>query len=120
MKSSYYILAFAIVSNALANILIKTGINRAGGLRLTQLSDIVHNFLLNWVIWLGIVFFGLTLLAYANVLSNLNLSVAYPIMTSLGLVIVTLVSVLFLHERLLMMQIAGILFIILGVWMVAR
>ncbi len=120
MKQSYWILGFAIVCNALANVLIKVGMNRAGGLKLTSMQDIVHKFMLNWVIWLGILFFGLTLIAYANVLSNLNLSVAYPIMTSLGFVIVTLVSVLFLHEKLVLVQVFGIFVIAFGVWLVAR
>ena len=49
-----------------------------------------------------------------------DLSVAYPIMTSLGFVIVVLVSWLFLKETITLIQFTGLALIIAGVWMVAR
>lgn len=60
------------------------------------------------------------LVAYSYALSKINISIANPIMTSIEYAIVILSSVLFLKETLNNIQVIGILFIIFGVWMVAR
>ena len=50
----------------------------------------------------------------------MNLSIAYPLMTSIGFMIVILASWLFLNEIITPLQIVGFLFILSGVWMVAK
>jgi len=60
------------------------------------------------------------LFAYGYVLSKMNLSIAYPLMTSIGFLIVTLVSWVFLKETITLIQIGGFILILLGVWMVAK
>ena len=117
---TYFILAIAIISNAVANILIKIGMNRVGGLKIISLIDIWHKFVLNYVIWLGIFCFIVALVSYSYVLSHIQLSIAYPIMTSLGFVIVITASLLYLDERLVLIQFIGIGLIIIGVWFVAK
>ncbi len=112
------ILALAICFNALANILIKVGMLRAGGMRL-ELESLLRDFALNPVVVLGVLSFALALVCYGYVLSHLNLSVAYPIMTSLGYAIVVLASVAFLGERLSPVQVVGLMAIVIGVWLVA-
>jgi multidrug transporter EmrE-like cation transporter len=57
----------------------------------------------------------LALGAYSFALSRLDLSIAYPIMTSLGLVIVALASILLFGETFNGPKIAGTLLIIFGV-----
>jgi len=112
------ILCFAIVANATANILIKVGMNRVGegkGLLPTVMSGALQP-----AIIFGIVFFVLALAAYTYVLSRINLSIAYPIMTSMGFVLVILVSWLFLKETVTLYQLLGFVLIIAGVWLVAR
>jgi multidrug transporter EmrE-like cation transporter len=68
----------------------------------------------------GILSFGLALAAYSFVLTRLNLSIAYPIMVSMGLIIVVLASFFLLKEAITLIQIAGFILIIAGVWMVAK
>lgn len=113
------ILGIAIVLNAGANILIKMGMNSAPDLRAVSAGRYLLYFVTNVYVLSGILSFGLALLTYSYVLSKVNLSVAYPIMTSCGFVIVVLFSVFFLSERLVPLQAVGMALILAGVWLVA-
>jgi len=117
--SMYVVLALAIFLNAVANILMKVGMVRQGdsGGNMTLMAS---RALVNPVLLAGVVSFGLALVAYCYVLSKFNLSVAYPIMTSLGYMIVIIASWMFLKEQISPVQVTGFVFIIAGVWMVAR
>ena len=113
------VLCAAIVLNAAANILIKMGMKDAPDLQSVPVKTYALYFIGNIYVLSGIFSFGLALLTYSYVLSKVNLSVAYPIMTSVGFIIVVLFSVLYLSERLIPLQILGIVLIIAGVWLVA-
>jgi multidrug transporter EmrE-like cation transporter len=115
----YFILALAIFLNALANILMKVGMMRQGESSGSPLL-MAKAALVNPVLFAGVVSFALALVAYSYVLSKINLSIAYPVMTSLGYVIVIIVSWMFLKEHITFIQVVGFAFIIAGVWMVAR
>ncbi len=112
------ILIIAIVFNASANVLIKVGMLKVGktdrGMELFQ-KAIFQPALLG-----GILLFVLSLGAYSVVLTRLNLSIAYPIMVSMGLILVTCASYFLLNEAIRPLQIIGFLLIISGVWIVAR
>lgn len=69
---------------------------------------------------LGVVSFGLALAFYAYALSTLELSVAYPIMTSLGLVLVFALSVLYFGEAPSWPKLLGTALILAGVILVTR
>ncbi len=115
---TYVVFVVSIVLNALANILMKVGAlkpKQAHGM-----WDVFCNMAMNPVILAGIVCFALGLAAYNYVLIKINLSVAYPINTSLGYILVILASWLFLRENISAIQLCGIGLIITGVWMVAR
>jgi multidrug transporter EmrE-like cation transporter len=71
---------------------------------------------INPFVIVGITFFGLSLLAYCATLPRLSLSIAYPILTTGGFAIITLVSMLFFQEHLSLMQIIGLVFLALGIW----
>jgi len=115
---SYIILILAIAFNAVANILMKIGMLK--GKHSADLADYITSMIMNPALIAGVVCFALGLAAYCFVLTKLNLSVAYPIMTSLGYVIVIIASWLFLKETITAIQIAGFSLIIAGVWMVAH
>lgn len=106
----------AIVLNASANILIKASAYRSGDLDPEAFIKQLFN---PWLI-AGLASFGLAFIAYRHVLSqNVPLSVAYPIMTSLGFIIVLVASRIFFHENLDWIQYAGIVMMIVGLWLVA-
>ena len=116
--NTYVVLSLAIILNALANILMKVAMLKQE--KTTDLTAMVTQSLTNPVLFLGLVSFGLALVAYCFVLAKINLSIAYPLMTSLGFLIVILASWLFLGENITKIQIVGFTCIIAGVWMVAR
>jgi multidrug transporter EmrE-like cation transporter len=115
---TYVIFIISIVLNAAANILMKAGALKPK--ESNQLFDVVVNMVMNPVIIAGIICFALGLAAYNYVLIKINLSVAYPVNTSLGYILVILVSWLVLKETITPVQLGGIGMIIAGVWMVAR
>ncbi len=114
---NWLILSVAIVLNALANILIKVGM-RGKTLEIGLVT--IMKIITSPAIIGGIIFFVCALIAYGYVLSKMNLSIAYPIMTSMGFLIVILASWLFLKEAIGLGQCAGFILILLGVWLVAR
>ncbi len=114
---SYVILILAITFNAVANILMKIGMLK--GKQGTGFADFMLGTITNPALIAGVVCFAIGLAAYCFVLTKLNLSVAYPVMTSVGYVIVIIASWLFLKETITAIQIAGFSLIIAGVWMVA-
>ena len=111
-------LILAIVFNAGANIFMKAGVMSEP----VKLSDGIIQFALSYLtnvkLMLGILFFGIALVFYTKALEKFNLSIAYPTMTSCGLLIVTLWSVFMFNERLSMLQICGLFLIVCGLWLV--
>ncbi len=114
---NYVILALAIVFNATANIMMKVGITQVG--KQTSLVKLAISAATHPTIIGGVSCFVVALGLYTFVLQKIDLSIAYPIMTSAGYVIVILASVLFLKEQLQMVQILGLALMITGVWLVA-
>jgi len=113
-------LVIALVLNAGANVLMKVGANTA-----RTLGDNpspwarITNFL-NAATILAIVLFAANVLAYRKALDNLSVSVAYPIMVSTGMVLITIVAATpVLGERIAFAQVVGMVLIALGVWLVA-
>jgi multidrug transporter EmrE-like cation transporter len=113
-------LIVALVLNAGANVLMKVGANTAGPLSdNSSLWARITNFL-NAATILAIVLFAANVLAYRKALDNLNVSVAYPIMVSTGMILITIVAATpVLGERITVTQIVGMVLIALGVWLVA-
>jgi small multidrug resistance pump len=110
----------ALVLNAGANVLMKVGANNASPLSASaSLAGKIANFL-NGATILAIVLFAANVLAYRKALDNLNVSVAYPIMVSTGMIIITVVAATpLLGERIALRQIGGMVLIAMGVWLLA-
>lgn len=118
MFTTYVVLGISIVLNATANILMKAGALKPR--ENSQAIDVLINMATNPIIWGGICCFALGLAAYNYALIKMNLSVAYPLNTSVGYVLVILASFVLFKENLSIIQISGIGLIVAGVWMVAR
>jgi multidrug transporter EmrE-like cation transporter len=114
---NWIILGVAIFLNALANVLIKIGVMDKGVKFNMEMPIAV---ITTPAIVGGILSFVFALAAYGYVLSKMNLSIAYPLMTSIGFMIVILASWLILKESITPVQVMGFLFILSGVWMVAK
>jgi len=118
MSRTVVLLILAIFFNALANILVKIGMIRTG--KMEGWGQMLSKAAVQPAFILGVISFALALLAYSAVLTRLNLSVAYPIMISMGLVLVVFASYFLLNESIRFIQLVGFLLIIAGIWMVAR
>ncbi len=110
-------LILAILFNAGANIMMKGGVlsdpvKIDGGI-----AGFILSYLGNWQLMTGLAFFGIALIFYTKALEKYNLSIAYPMMTSCGLIIVTLWSIFVFGEKLSLIQLGGIFMIIGGIWM---
>ncbi|HNW82095.1 MAG TPA: SMR family transporter [bacterium] len=110
-------LIFAIIFNAGANILMKAGVTHDPVKMENGISAFILSYLTNWQLMAGLVFFGIALVFYTKALEKFNLSIAYPLMTSCGLIIVTLWSVFIFQEKLNLYQTGGLFMIIGGIWM---
>ena len=118
MRSAIIALVFALIANATANVLIRWGMKDLQ-LNLAEPVQTVRGILLNGRVMGGIVLFAANVLAYAFALNKLRLSVAYPVMTSVGLVIVMVLSYALLGERITGLQLVGTALILGGVALVA-
>lgn len=112
----YVFLAFALVFNACANVLIKMG-----SIQFALWQDnFVRATVGNWAFVAGLVLFALNVVLYALALSRIPLSVGYPIMTAGGIMIITLVSALYMRETVSLYQGLGLLMLMGGLILVVQ
>jgi len=117
MARWYALLGVALVFNAVANILMKAGMRTAPeGL---AVGSMVKHYLTSWQVMVGLLLFAINVIAYTQALKQLPLSVAYPIMTSLGFLIVVSASAYFFKETITWVQGIGFGLIVVGVILVA-
>ena len=117
MGMGYLFLALALVLNATANVLLKIGATRLGGL---DAPDLAGRLITNYHLLAGLSLFALNVVFYLLALTRLNLSIAYPIMMAGGVVIIVAASVLLLQEALTIRQVVGLLLLIVGIVLVAE
>jgi multidrug transporter EmrE-like cation transporter len=117
----WFFLLFAMTVNAGASVLMKIGSKWAERHPLGENPGLVEKgfHFLNVPTLIAIVLFAVNVLAYRRALDEFNLNIAYPIMVSGGLVLVTAAAWLIpmISERLYWWQIAGIVLIALGIWL---
>ena len=115
-------LVIALSLNATANLMIKFGMERSKAAGVTTADGAVavgSALLTNWVLIAGLCCFALNVGFYAYALKGLPISVAYPIMVTVGFAIIVTVAGMYLHERLTPRQWIGVCLILVGVWLVA-
>ena len=116
-------LAVALTLNATANLLIKAGAKaveaeHGGGEAVSLLAAMRAAPVNPWLIG-GVACFALNLAAYYYALTKLPVSMAYPIMVSVGYAIIVCGAAVWFGEKMNAWQIAGVAVILAGVWMVA-
>ncbi len=102
----------------MASVLMKFGMKNFN-LDNNNFMGAIRYALVNPMVLIGLVSFGLSFISYSIVLSKIKLSIAYPILTSGGFIIVVIFSVFFFKESITLVQFLGFLFIVLGVWLVS-
>ena len=116
-------LAVALVLNATANLLIRAGAKgiaaKYPGEAAVPILVAMKAAIVNpWII-AGVVCFGLNLAAYSYALTKLPVSMAYPIMVSVGYAIIVCGAAVWFAEKLSPWQMVGVGVILAGVWLVA-
>jgi spermidine export protein MdtJ len=115
-------LLVALLLNAAANVLMKVGARTE--VPVPAEAPLLAKALafMNVATVIGIVLFAANVLVYRKALDRLDVSVAYPIMVSGGMVIIALAAALLpvLSERVSLERIAGMVVAAVGVWIIAR
>ncbi len=118
MNGALVTLVLAILFNAFANILMKYGVKERAIATDAGVLGLALSYLTNLKLMAGILFFGIALIFYTKTLEKMDLSLAYPAMTSTGILIVTFWSLAFFGERLSLWQWSGVALIIGGLWLI--
>jgi len=121
MPQVYLILLIPIFTAATAQLFFKKGMTMIGSLEfsLSNIFSLIPRILQN--VWLvsGMFLFGISFLVYLFVLSKYQLNVAYPIIVSAGIIIISVASWFLFKETLSWLQIIGIISIIFGIFLLA-
>lgn len=110
-----------VLLNAAAQLALKAGMNRIGhfDFALANALPIGWQVGTNPFVALGLVCYVVSVGVWLLVLSRVEVSLAYP-MLSIGYVVNALIAWWFMGESLTATKIAGIAVICLGVWMLSR
>lgn len=111
---------FAVMTGAVAQTMMKAGTHLVGAFGNTPFFEYVVKLLTTPLILVAIVSYGVGVIFYMFMLSRLDLSFLYPIMTALGLIMATLISAAIFHEEISLLRLGGIAIVILGVFLIAR
>jgi len=112
---------FAILLLVGGQTLLKVGLNDIGGVSLfggDPLGSLLGLFRTPWVI-LGFVCYGISAILWLDVLSKLDFSMAFP-MVSLTYVFSLLIGRFFFHETVGLDRVVGVLLILAGLFFVVR
>jgi drug/metabolite transporter (DMT)-like permease len=116
-------LVLAIVSillSAAAQVILKlgmTGVVGSGTAHATATAQVIAGALASPVVWLGLLTYGASAVAWLGVLARLDLSLAYPFV-ALGLVVTCFFGVLMFHEPMGALKLTGVALVVIGVLLV--
>jgi drug/metabolite transporter (DMT)-like permease len=110
----------AVITGAFAQTTMKLGTRQAGAFGDEPFLQYLFKLMLSPLILLAIASYGLGVIFYMFMLSRLDLSFLYPVMTALGLIIATLVSATLFHEQISLTRLSGIAVVIIGVFLISK
>jgi multidrug transporter EmrE-like cation transporter len=117
LSMAYLFLVLALTLNAAANVLLKIGATRLGGL---GGPGLIGRLVSDYYLLAGLFLFVLNVAFYLAALTRLNLSMAYPIMVAGGMVIVVLVSGFALREAVTPVQMVGLALLVVGMVLIGH
>jgi len=112
---------FTVLTNALAQILLKKGMMVTGhfSFNAQEIATVLPRLLLNPFLVLGMIVFIISMASHLLVLSRVDLSFAYPFL-SLAYVVVTAYAYFAFNEDVNAFRVAGIAFICIGTILISR
>ncbi len=114
----FFLVIIDIFAFAAAELMLKKGMLVFGAINfsLINLWSLILAIFKNFYILGGLFLLGVGFFAWLFILSKINLSIIYPISTSLTLIAVIIGSLLFFKENLSLFHVIGTAFIILGIF----
>lgn len=115
------ILLFSLAASG--NVLLKFGLSRVSLPEIRSVSSLIQSVILlikSPIMWLVFCMYVPSVLIYFYLLRKLELTYFGPILTSSVLILVLMLSWIFLKEQITLIRVIGILFIVLGVFLVAK
>ena len=116
-----FLLIISDILETISQLCFKKSAITHTGINIKYFNDIfifLKDTFLSPFLWLGILSIAGAFILWIIALSRIDLSVAIPI-ASLSYILVSLTSVIFLHEKISMLRWAGIMFILCGVMLVS-
>ena len=110
----------AVLTGALAQTLMKLGTRQVGSFGGLPFFQYLLRLLTTPLILAAIASYGFGVIFYMFMLSRLDLSFLYPVMTALGLVFTSIISALLLGEQLSPLRLGGIALMVAAVFLVSR
>ena len=116
---NYVILSISILLAVAGQLLMKKGMLEFGSFPLNQLLVKLFPIFFNPYVFMGLFFFGLSSIFWLVVISRLQLSLVYP-MVSVAYVLVAFASIIFFKEHVGLLRWLGITVIVFGVILISR
>jgi multidrug transporter EmrE-like cation transporter len=113
-------IVIAVLTGSVAQTMMKFGTRQVGAFGDMPFFQYLLKLLFSPLILLAIASYGLGVIFYMFMLSRLDLSFLYPVMTALGLVLATIVSAVILKEQVSLIRLGGIALMVGGVFLVSR
>ncbi|MCA9726358.1 MAG: EamA family transporter [Candidatus Eisenbacteria bacterium] len=117
--SPLLLVIIAVCFSVTGELCLKSGMDQIGVLSFSNLFPTLGRVLSNTRIWTGFAAIGVGAVFWLAVLSRVNLSWAYP-MLSLGYILVLLFSALILREPVSALRWIGALVVVAGVFLITR
>jgi drug/metabolite transporter (DMT)-like permease len=117
--TNYIILGISILLAVAGQLLMKKGMMIFGTFPARQLLFKIIPMFLNPYVFVGLACFGMSAVFWLIVLSRLELSLVYP-MVSVAYILVAILSWIFFKENVTLIRWLGILVIVFGVFLISR
>jgi multidrug transporter EmrE-like cation transporter len=116
--TNFLIILFVVAFNISGHVFLKAGMNQIGSISVGSLISDFSRVFFNGKILFGLFCYVTSVAGYIVLLSKTDISIAYPIVTSLAYAGIILVSFFIFKELFTPVKWAGLLLIIIGVLMV--
>ncbi|MBM9613561.1 EamA family transporter [Desulfobulbus rhabdoformis] len=115
------LILFGVLLNAAAQLALKQGMRQIGyfDFMLTNIPRIVWEVAANGYIWAGLICYVVSVVVWLLVLSRVEVSYAYPLL-SVGYIVTACAGWFLFHENLSPTRLLGIAVICLGVYFITR
>lgn len=120
MVQAWWLILLSVATSVAGQTCIKLGVTKPGAAQAAfGFISLIWLILRSPLVLLGLLLYAVGAVAWIGVLTRLDLSLAYPFL-ALNFLLVSLVSRLFLGEKVPLLRWAGIVVICVGILIVAR